>query len=68
MFDKNSTIFNREFRVKRIAEKLTVLQYYLENVTSINLNDGNLMAENFTAGLLNIMFDWELITAFCVTI
>jgi hypothetical protein len=61
MFDKNSTIFNREFRVKRIAEKLTVLQYYLENVTSINLNDGNLMAENFTAGLLNIMFDWELI-------
>jgi hypothetical protein len=61
MFDKDSPIFNREYRVKRIVEKLTVLQNYLENVTSINLNDGNLMAENLAAGLLNIIFDWELV-------
>lgn len=61
MFDKDSPIFNREYRVKRIVEKLTVFQHYLENVTSINLNDGNLVAENFAAGLLNIIFDWELI-------
>jgi hypothetical protein len=61
MFDKDSPIFNREYRVKRIVEKLTVFQYYLENVTSINLNDGNLVSENFAAGLLNIIFDWELI-------
>ncbi len=61
MFDKDSSIFNREYRVKRIVEKLTVFQHYLENVTSINLNDCNLVAENVAAGLLNIVFDWELI-------
>jgi hypothetical protein len=49
------------FSIASIVEKLTVFQYYLENVTSINLNDGNLVSENFAAGLLNIIFDWELI-------
>ncbi|MCK5057785.1 MAG: SMEK domain-containing protein [Candidatus Aminicenantes bacterium] len=53
-------MFNRENKIKRIIEKLTILQYYLENVSSINLNDGNLIAENFSAGLLNKLFDWNL--------
>jgi hypothetical protein len=54
-------MFNREFNIKRIIEKISILQYYLENVSSINLNDGNLIAEDFSATLLNMIFDWKLI-------
>lgn len=56
-------VFAREEYIKVIIDKLTEVERKLELINSLGLYDANLMAESFYCGLLNILFDWNLINA-----
>lgn len=53
-------MINTENYLKEIAENLALLSRYVEIVNAVNLYDINIVSEDFYAGLLNIIYDYNL--------
>ncbi|MCI0565029.1 MAG: SMEK domain-containing protein [Nitrososphaera sp.] len=53
-------MFKREEYIKRISYALAVLRAYVEQMGYVHLFDSHIIAEDFMARLLNIVFGYEL--------
>lgn len=51
---------NKEIYLKNVAESLALLSKRVELLNAVNLYDINIIAEDFFAGLLNLIFDYKL--------
>lgn len=50
----------KEIYLKNVAESLALLSKQVELLNAVNLYDINIIAEDFFAGLLNLIFDYKL--------
>lgn len=55
-----NVLLNKGFLLKEISSSLAKLRAYVEIVNTINFYDINIVAEDFFAGLLNLVYDIEL--------
>lgn len=53
-------MYKREEYIKNIISRLGYLQYELDMLDDINLYDINIISEDFFAGLLNLLYGYEL--------
>lgn len=53
-------MLKRENHIKRISSVLAVLRIYIEQMGYLHLFDGHIIAEDFMARLLNIVFGYQL--------
>ncbi|MBK5242047.1 SMEK domain-containing protein [Clostridium sp.] len=53
-------MMNKEIYLKNVAESLALLSKRVELLNAVNLYDINIIAEDFFAGLLNLIFDYKL--------
>jgi hypothetical protein len=53
-------MINKEIYLKNVAESLALLSKRVELLNAVNLYDINIIAEDFFAGLLNLIFDYKL--------
>ena len=53
-------MLKRETTIKQIAKNLALLSQEVKLLSSINLYDINIIAEDFYSGLLNLIYDYEL--------
>jgi hypothetical protein len=53
-------MFKQEDYIKRISQALAVLRVYIEQMGYLHLFDSHIIAEDFMARLLNIVFSYEL--------
>jgi predicted nucleotidyltransferase len=56
-----STLFKREEAVKKISNSLALLELSTRNLGLMRLFDQNIVAESFSAELLNLVYGYELI-------
>lgn len=55
-------MLTREHLINDIRMGLATLQNYIQPGGSVNLTDANVHAEPFVAGLLNLVYDWNLVS------
>lgn len=53
-------MINKEIYLKNVAESLALLSKQVELLNAVNLYDINIIAEDFFAELLNLIFDYKL--------
>lgn len=58
--EKEDTMIEQEKYVKKICEKLGILENTIKNYNSLRYFDINISAENLYAGLLNRVYGWNL--------
>jgi tetratricopeptide (TPR) repeat protein len=56
-------VLDKEKLIQDIRAGLAYLEAYVSSSNSLNLTDTNIHSEDFVGGLLNILYDWNLVNA-----
>jgi hypothetical protein len=56
-------VLDKEKLIQDIIAGLSYLEAYVSSSNSLNLTDTNIHSEDFVGGLLNIIYDWNLVNA-----